>query len=79
MITQFHIQQSFIRTRKDFTWLHEMLDNCTVEPFVDNDKYPFAHRIERHTKEFLEMIRTKYGEDAYTEALKHCSEDGVWL
>lgn len=79
MITGFHIQRSIERTGKPFKEMHCWLDNCMLEPFENLDRYPFQHRVERHTREGLRQIQLKFGTEALIEALEHLKEDGIRL
>ena len=79
MITGFHIQKSIERTGSPYKEVHEWLDLCETEPFKNLEKYPFQHRIERHTQEGMEYIKQKWGVKAWLEACHHLSEDGVRL
>lgn len=77
MITQEHIKKSKQRTGDGFEEVHEWLDNCICRPYIDYDKYPMQHRVERHNVSGLLFIKEKFGEEAYREGKYHLLEDGV--
>ena len=78
MITPFHIESSRRKTGKGWKEVHEWLDMCSVDPFINFESYPMQHRIERHTKDGLTYIYEKWGMGGLYAAIYHLIEDGIW-
>ncbi|MHA1250797.1 MAG: hypothetical protein ACTSRP_12460 [Candidatus Helarchaeota archaeon] len=79
MLTPLHIFKSLKRRGKSFKAVHEWLDNCNVQPYVDFNKYFMQHRIERHNPYGLDYVYKIWGKEALIEAIIHLRDDGYKL